>query len=96
MRTPYDVIIRPVITETSMTEASEKKYTFEVDRRANKTEIKQAIEKIFDVTVDKVNTSSVKSKPKRQGRFVGKTSSWKKAIVKLNADSKEIEIFEGM
>lgn len=96
MRTPYDVVIRPIISELSMMEAAEKKYTFVVDKRANKTEIKQAVETIFDVTVDKVNTMNVNGKPKRQGRFVGKTSSWKKAIVKLSADSKEIEIFEGM
>lgn len=96
MRTPYDVVIRPIISELSMMEAAEKKYTFVVDKRANKTEIKQAVESIFDVTVDKVNTMNVNGKPKRQGRFVGKTASWKKAIVKLSADSKEIEIFEGM
>jgi large subunit ribosomal protein L23 len=96
MRTPYDVVIRPIISEVSMMQAAEKKYTFVVDKRANKTEIKQAIESIFDVTVDKVNTMNVNGKPKRQGRFVGTTSSWKKAIVKLSADSKEIEIFEGM
>ena len=96
MRTPYDVVIRPIISELSMMEAAEKKYTFVVDKRANKTEIKQAVETIFDVTVDKVNTMNVNGKPKRQGRFVGKTSSWKKAIIKLSADSKEIEIFEGM
>ena len=96
MRTPYDVVIRPIISEMSMTNAADKTYTFVVDKRANKTEIKLAIESIFDVTVDKVNTMNVNGKPKRQGRFVGKTSSWKKAMVKLTADSKEIEIFEGM
>lgn len=97
MRTPYDVIIRPIISETSMMDAAYKKYTFEVDKRANKTEIKQAIESIFDgVAVDKVNTMNMKGKPKRQGRFVGRTASWKKAVVTLTADSKEIEIFEGI
>ncbi len=96
MRTPYDVVIRPIITETSMMDAADKKYTFEVDRRTNKTEIKLAIESIFDVTVAKVNTLNVNGKPKRQGRFVGKTASWKKAVITLTADSKEIEIFEGM
>lgn len=96
MRTPYDVVIRPIISETSMMDAAYKKYTFEVDKRANKTEIKQAIESIFDVTVDKVNTMNVNGKPKRQGRFVGTTASWKKAVITLTEDSKEIEIFEGM
>ncbi len=96
MKTPYDVVIAPVITETSMMGMSEKKYTFKVHADANKTEIKDAIEAIFDVTVDKVNTMNVKGKKKRQGRFVGYTSSWKKAIIKLTDDSKEIEFFEGM
>jgi large subunit ribosomal protein L23 len=76
--------------------AAEKKYTFEVHKDANKTEIKQAIEQIFGVKVEKINTMNVKGKFKRQGRFEGYTSSWKKAIVKLSADSKEIEFFEGM
>jgi len=96
MKTPYDIIIKPIVTETSMMNASEKKYTFKVDKNANKTEIKNAIEKIFSVKVEKVNTMNVFGKMKRQGRFVGRTASWKKAIVKLTADSKEIEFFEGM
>ncbi|RKD25438.1 large subunit ribosomal protein L23 [Caminicella sporogenes DSM 14501] len=96
MKTPYDIIIRPVITENSMAQMAEKKYTFEVDKRANKTEIKQAVEKIFGVNVEKVNTIKVVGKEKRMGRYVGKTRSWKKAIVKLTKDSKEIEFFEGM
>ncbi|WIF95591.1 50S ribosomal protein L23 [Caminicella sporogenes] len=96
MKTPYDIIIRPVITENSMAQMAEKKYTFEVDKRANKTEIKQAVEKIFGVNVEKVNTIKVVGKEKRMGRHVGKTRSWKKAIVKLTKDSKEIEFFEGM
>ncbi len=96
MKTPYDIIIRPIITETSMMGMEDRKYTFEVDKRANKTEIKNAIEEIFGVKVEKINTLNVKGKPKRQGRFFGKTASWKKAIVKLSKDSKEIEFFEGM
>lgn len=96
MKTPYDVIIRPIVTETSMMGMEEKKYTFEVDKRANKTEIKAAIEEIFGVKVEKINTLNVKGKPKRQGKFLGKTADWKKAVIKLTADSKEIEFFEGM
>lgn len=96
MKTPYDVIIRPIVTETSMMGMEERRYTFEVDKRANKTEIKAAIEEIFGVKVEKINTLNVKGKPKRQGRFLGKTADWKKAVIKLSADSKEIEFFEGM
>ncbi|MCT4634316.1 MAG: 50S ribosomal protein L23 [Firmicutes bacterium] len=96
MKTPYDIVLKPVISETSMMGIGERKYTFKVDKRANKTEVKDAIEAIFGVTVEKVNTMNVNGKLKRQGRFVGRTSSWKKAIVTLTADSKEIEFFEGM
>jgi large subunit ribosomal protein L23 len=96
MKTSYDVVIRPVITETSMMGMSEKKYTFEVSRNANKTEVKDAIESIFGVKVASVNTMNVKGKKKRMGRNEGFRRSWKKAIVKLAADSKEIEFFEGM
>jgi len=96
MKTSYDVVIRPVITETSMMGMSEKKYTFEVHRDANKTEVKQALESIFGVKVDTVNTMNVKGKKKRMGKNEGYRRSWKKAIVKLAADSKEIEFFEGM
>lgn len=96
MKTSYDIILRPVITENAMMGAAEKKYTFEVHKDANKTEIKQAIENIFGVKVVNVNTLNVKGKFKRQGRSEGFTSSWKKAIVKLSADSKDIEFFEGM
>jgi len=96
MKTPYDVVLRPVITETTMMGMEEKKYTFEVDKRANKTEIKVAIEEIFGVKVEKINTLNVKGKPKRQGKYLGRTANWKKAVIKLTADSKEIEFFEGM
>lgn len=100
MKTPYDIIIKPVITENSMMEMNDypevRKYTFKVDKRANKTEIKSAIEEIFGVTVLNVNTMTVKGKPKRQGRFVGKTATWKKAVITVSANDKEIEFFEGM
>ncbi len=96
MKTAYDVIIRPIITETSMEGMSEGKYTFEVLKTANKIEIKNAIEKIFDVDVESVNTMNVKGKKKRLGRNEGYRRSWKKAIVKLKPESKDIEFFEGM
>ncbi len=96
MKTAYDIVIRPIISERSMMQSSEKKYTFEVDRRSNKTEIKKAIEEIFGVKVAKINTSRVKPKLKRQGRTFGYTRSWKKAIVKLTPDSKELEFLEGI
>ncbi|HGM3736068.1 TPA: 50S ribosomal protein L23 [Clostridioides difficile] len=93
MTNPHDVIIRPVVTEHSM---GEKKYTFVVAKDANKTEIKKAVEKVFGVSVDKVNTLNYDGKVKRMGRTQGRTSSFKKAVVKLTADSKEIEFFQGM
>ena len=97
MRTAYDVIIRPVITEQSMEDLDIKKYVFEVAMDANKIEIKKAIEEIFGVKVISVNTSIVRGKEKRMGaQPKGMTSEWKKAIVKLSRESKKIEIFEGM
>ena len=96
MKTPYDVIIAPVITEKSMDDAAEKKYTFKVAKNANKTEIKLALEKIFDVEVEKVNVMNVRGKKKRMGRYVGRTPDSKKAIVKLTESSKEIEFFQGL
>ncbi len=96
MKTAYDIILRPVISEESMDQATNKKYTFEVERKSNKTEIKKAVEKVFGVKVSGVNTSIVKGKEKRQGRSVGMTSEWKKAIVTLTPDSKEIQFFEGV
>ena len=96
MKTVYDVIIAPIVTETSMANTAEKKYTFKVDRKANKVEIKDAIEKIFEVKVISINTMVVKGKKKRQGRFVGYRPTWKKAIFKLSDDSKELQFFEGM
>jgi large subunit ribosomal protein L23 len=96
MRTSYDVIVRPIVTENSMLQTSDRKYTFEVLKDANKTEIKKAVEEVFGVKVENVNTMHVKGKLKRQGKTQGYTRSWKKAIVKLTADSKTIEFFEGM
>ncbi len=97
MRTAYDVIIRPIITEQSMEDLDIKKYVFEVARDANKVEIKKAIEEIFDVKVIRVNTTIVPGKKKRVGaQPSGYTSDWKKAVVKLSRRSKNIEIFEGM
>ena len=96
MKTAYDVVIRPIITESSMDLAAERKYAFKVDPRANKTEVKHAIEEIFDVDVAKVNIMNVNGKTKRLGRSGGKTADYKKAIVTLTPDSKEIEIFQGL
>ncbi len=97
MRSAYDVIIRPVITEQSMEDVDIKKYVFEVAPDAGKIEIRKAVEEIFGVTVIKVNTAHVRGKEKRRGAYPkGMQKSWKKAVVKLSADSKNIEIFENM
>lgn len=96
MRSSYDVIIKPIITEKSMMEIEAGKYTFKVATDANKSEIRAAVEEVFGVKVQSVNTMNVKGKVKRQGRFVGKRADWKKAIITLTADSKTIELFEGM
>jgi large subunit ribosomal protein L23 len=96
VKSVYDIIIKPVITEQSMEAVDSKKYVFEVERSANKIEIRKAIETIFGVKVMSVNTVNVKGKEKRMGVHVGKTADRKKAIVRLTADSKPIEIFEGM
>ena len=96
-RTAYDVIIRPIITEQSMEDLDIKKYVFEVAKDANKVEIKQAIEEIFGVTVIKVTTAIVPGNKKRQGAMpAGYQKTWKKAVVKLSADSKDIELFQDM
>ena len=89
-----DVIKRPVITEQSSEVMAEKKYTFEVDTRANKTQVKQAVQEIFDVKVEKVNIMNYKGKFKRMGKHAGYTNKRRKAIVKLTAESKDIELFE--
>lgn len=96
MKSPYDVIVRPLVTEDSMMKAEEKTYVFEVAKNSNKIEIRNAIEKIFNVKVASVNTMNVKGKKKRMGQNVGKRPDWKKAIVQLTEDSDEIELFAGM
>jgi len=96
MKSVYDIVIRPIITEQSMEAVEEKKYVFEVARSANKDEIRKAIETIFGVKVLSVNTLNVKGKEKRMGVHVGKTAAMKKAVIRLTADSKAIELFEGM
>ena len=93
----YDVILKPVITEKSMAGMGDKKYTFLVHPEANKTMIKEAVEKMFEGTkVKKVNTMNLEGKNKRRGLVVGKTAKSKKAIVWLAEDSKDIEIFAGL
>ena len=97
MKNIYDIIRRPVITEQSMEAVADKKYVFMVDVDSNKTEIKAAIEQIFGVKVAKINTVRMQGKAKRTGAYpVGKRPEYKKAIVTLTADSKTIELFEGM
>lgn len=96
MKSPHDIIIKPIITEDSMDKMEDNKYSFKVAVDANKSEIKKAVEAIFDVKVVKVNTMNMKGKKKRVGQHVGRTSDWKKAIVTLTEDSKAIEFFEGM
>ena len=92
----YDIILKPVITEGSMDATQEKKYTFKVAVDANKTEIKKAVEEIFGVDVKKVNVMNVNGKLKRLGRTQGRTASYKKAIVTLTENSKEIEFFANL
>ncbi len=96
MKDSRDIIIRPIISERSMDDSEHNKYTFEVAKDANKIEIKNAVEDIFDVTVEKVATMNMNGKVKRRGRTEGRRPNWKKAIVKLTADSKGIEFFEGV
>ncbi len=93
----YDVILKPLVTEKSMAEMSEMKYSFLVNPEANKSMIKEAVEKMFDgVKVAKVNTMNLDGKTKRRGMTFGKTAKRKKAIVTLAEGSKEIEIFQGL
>jgi len=96
MKNPHDIIIKPVLTEQSYDQISLKKYTFLVDPRANKTQIKEAVEEVFGVQVDKVNTLNQQGKLKRQGRYVGRRAKTKKAYITLKASSKAIDFFEGM
>ena len=96
MKSPYDIIRKPIITEASMQALSQRKYTFEVAVDANKVEIKNAAEEIFGVKVQKVTTISVKGKYRRQGAHGGYTPKRKKAIICVTEDSKTIEFFDGM
>ncbi|WP_085831964.1 50S ribosomal protein L23 [Clostridium merdae] len=94
--TAHEIVIRPIITEKSMSTISDKKYTFEVARNATKIDIARAVEELFKVKVAKVNTLHVRGHLRRQGRTQGYTAAWKKAVVALTEDSKPIEFFEGM
>ncbi len=96
MTNAHDIIIRPIISEHSMDQMTDRKYTFVVAISANKVQIRKAVEEIFDVKVEKVTTLRMQGKIKRMGMNSGRRPSWKKAIVKLTEDSKEIEFFEGM
>lgn len=96
MQTYENVIVAPIITEKSMAGIADKKYTFKVAKDANKELIAEAVENLFKVKVAKVNTISVRGQERRMGRYSGYTSSWKKAIVTLKADSKPIEFFDGL
>ena len=94
--TNHDIIIKPIVSEQSMDQLADRKYTFKVALGAHKIEIKKAVEEIFGVKVEKVTTARVLGKVKRMGATFGKRADWKKAIVKLTADSKTIEFFDGM
>ena len=91
-----DIIIRPLLTEKGYDDIADKKYTFVVAKSANKTQIKEAVEKLFKVDVESVNTVNCKGKLKRMGRTAGYTPDYKKAIVQLKADSKTIEFFDSL
>ncbi|WP_138204946.1 50S ribosomal protein L23 [Haloimpatiens lingqiaonensis] len=94
--TSHDIIRRPVVTEKSMADMADKKYTFIVDKNANKYQIKAAVEEVFGVKVLEIKTANIMGKPKRVGVHFGKRPDYKKAIVTLTEDSKSIEFFEGM
>lgn len=96
MKSVYDVIIKPIITEDAMDKMEERKYVFKVAKDANKIEIRDAVEKIFKVKVAKVNTMNMTGKTKRMGRTSGKRPDWKKAIVTLREDSDSIEFFDNI
>ncbi|MDY6064879.1 MAG: 50S ribosomal protein L23 [Finegoldia sp.] len=96
MKSVYDVIIKPIITEDAMDKMEERKYVFKVAKDANKIEIRDAVEKIFKVKVAKVNTMNMTGKTKRMGRTSGKRPDWKKAIVTLREDSDPIEFFDNI
>lgn len=92
----HDIIIKPILSEKSYSGIKDKKYSFVVKKDANKTQIKLAVEEIFGVVVEKVNTANVHGKLKRQGKYEGYTSDYKKAVVQLKADSKSIEFFDSL
>jgi large subunit ribosomal protein L23 len=93
----YDIILKPVVTEKSMSAMSDKKYTFWVHPKATKNQIKEAVEKMFTgAKVEKVNTMNLEGKNRRRGNIVGKTAKTKKAVVQLTSDSADIEIFSGL
>lgn len=92
----HDIIIKPLLSEKSYAGIKDKKYSFIVAKNANKTQIKLAVEEIFGVKVEKVNTANVRGKLKRQGKYEGYTPDYKKAIVKLKADSKTIAFFDSL
>ena len=97
MKTSCDIILRPIISEQSTEHVDIKKYVFEVAPDANKIEIKNAVEDLFDVEVSKVTTLNMKGKTKRMGRYpAGSRKNWKKAVVRLSDSSKTIEFFEGL
>ena len=96
MKDPHDILLKPVLTEKSYDYLPSKTYTFIVDKHANKTEIRQAVEAVFGVKVDSVHTVNKLGKMKRQGRTQGRRASTKKAYVKLKKDSKGIEFFDSM
>lgn len=96
MKAAQDIILRPIITESSMMAASEKKYTFQVAKDSNKIEIAKAVESLFGVKVSKVNTMNCKGRAKRVGMHAGYKPDWKKAIVTLTEESKAIEVFDSL
>ncbi|MDR1245507.1 MAG: 50S ribosomal protein L23 [Clostridiales Family XIII bacterium] len=96
MKLAYDIILKPVISERSMDDARNRKYTFKVAVDANKTEVKHALEEIFGIEIEKVNIMNVKGKVKRMGKNVGRTAASRKAIATLTEKSKEIEFFQGL
>ena len=94
--TNHDIIIKPIVSEKSMDQLADRKYTFKVAKDANKIEIKKAVEEVFGVKVEKITTARVLGKVKRMGATSGKRADWKKATIKLTADSKTIEVFDSM
>jgi large subunit ribosomal protein L23 len=91
---PNEVLLAPVVSEKSYSLITDRKYTFKVHKDAHKTQVRQAVEQLFDVKVERVNISKVQSKPKRRGMFSGRRPGWKKAVVQLR-EGESIEIFQG-